>query len=519
MEFYDGRDFLEEAKQETSNEKSEIQAFYANKTIFITGASGFLGTLILEKLLRTCKDLRKVYVLFRSSKRKPMKARLVEYFKDPVFDKMKAENPKYSTQVTCIEGDLSQDNLGMSPEDTQVIIDNTQVILHVAATVKFDERLTTAYNINVKGTKSLIHLAQQMRQLQVFVYVSTAFSNCDRKHIEEKFYDPVFTDEETMAILENTQAEEQTLLTPFVLAKKPNTYIFTKAISEDLVSKCSQHLPVVVVRPSIIMPTLKEPMSYWMKNMNTILSLMAGSGVGLIRVFYFGENIKVDLTPGDLTTNCVLAAGWQKAIAPQSPMLYNCVGYDNPVLLKDMVRQTYIKHKESEETIKKVVWRGHMVKAENTYYLFFLYYFLHVLPGLFFTLGEMYMNKKPMVMKIYRKFFFLNKTIHYFSFNEWSFTNDNTKALLNRLNPRDKELFNFNMTTFSWMDYCEILYRCVALYVINDYTEYPKELYRKQMKYINPIDKVIVWSFHFGALYLLFTVLRLCMLNLSMYFR
>uniref|UniRef100_A0A8D8PN95 Fatty acyl-CoA reductase n=1 Tax=Cacopsylla melanoneura TaxID=428564 RepID=A0A8D8PN95_9HEMI len=177
MDFYNMRDYLDETENK-SIERSEIQTFYANKTIFITGASGFVGTLVLEKLLRTCKDLRKVYVLFRSSKRKNIQERLVEYFNDPVFERMKSENPTYYTQVTCVQGDLTLNQLGLSAEDRQAIVDNTQIILHVAATVKFDEHLADAYNINVKGTKTMIQLAELMKQLQSFVYVSTAYSNC-----------------------------------------------------------------------------------------------------------------------------------------------------------------------------------------------------------------------------------------------------------------------------------------------------------------------------------------------------
>uniref|UniRef100_A0A8D9FAY3 Fatty acyl-CoA reductase n=1 Tax=Cacopsylla melanoneura TaxID=428564 RepID=A0A8D9FAY3_9HEMI len=130
MDIYDARDFLDETKTE-SKEKSEIQSFYANKVIFLTGASGFVGILVLEKLLRTCKDLRKVYVLFRSSRTKQIGERLVDYFNDPVFDRMKSENPTYYRQVTCVQGDLALDQLGLSAEDRQAIVGNTQIILHV----------------------------------------------------------------------------------------------------------------------------------------------------------------------------------------------------------------------------------------------------------------------------------------------------------------------------------------------------------------------------------------------------
>lgn len=55
--------------EETMAEAKEllsISDFYAEKTIFITGATGFLGKIVIEKLLRSCPLVKKIYVLTRS---------------------------------------------------------------------------------------------------------------------------------------------------------------------------------------------------------------------------------------------------------------------------------------------------------------------------------------------------------------------------------------------------------------------------------------------------------------------
>lgn len=49
-------------------EPSNIQEFYKGSVIFVTGGSGFLGILLIEKLLRSCSDLSKIYVLMREKK-------------------------------------------------------------------------------------------------------------------------------------------------------------------------------------------------------------------------------------------------------------------------------------------------------------------------------------------------------------------------------------------------------------------------------------------------------------------
>lgn len=40
------------------------------------------------------------------------------------------------------------------------------------------------------ATRQLIFLAQQMKNLEVFMHVSTAYAYCNRKHIEEVVYPP-----------------------------------------------------------------------------------------------------------------------------------------------------------------------------------------------------------------------------------------------------------------------------------------------------------------------------------------
>ncbi len=59
---------------------SEICNYYKNKSVFITGATGFLGKVLIEKLLRTCNQLNKIYLLIRSKKGKQPNERIDEIF-------------------------------------------------------------------------------------------------------------------------------------------------------------------------------------------------------------------------------------------------------------------------------------------------------------------------------------------------------------------------------------------------------------------------------------------------------
>ena len=46
----------------------DIKGFYKNKTIFLTGTTGFVGKVVLEKLLRSLGDFRRIYIMVRAKK-------------------------------------------------------------------------------------------------------------------------------------------------------------------------------------------------------------------------------------------------------------------------------------------------------------------------------------------------------------------------------------------------------------------------------------------------------------------
>lgn len=62
-----------------------MQQFYQNKSVFVTGGSGFLGKVVIEKLLRSCQ-VDTIYVLIRSKKGKDIATRIEDIMNDVVSD-------------------------------------------------------------------------------------------------------------------------------------------------------------------------------------------------------------------------------------------------------------------------------------------------------------------------------------------------------------------------------------------------------------------------------------------------
>lgn len=52
----------------TLKPENSIPAFYAGRSIFITGATGFMGKVLIEKLLRSCPDIENIFLLMRPKK-------------------------------------------------------------------------------------------------------------------------------------------------------------------------------------------------------------------------------------------------------------------------------------------------------------------------------------------------------------------------------------------------------------------------------------------------------------------
>lgn len=152
-------------EDEDSTAKLRVMDFYQDKTIFITGCSGFIGKILLEKLIRM-GNAKKIYVLFRPKLDKKAHERLAELLShSPVFN-FHASKLNLD-MVEPINGDLTKPNLGISDQDLQHLTEQVNVVFHAAASVQFKGNLKIFLEQNVLGTDHIMQLCQQMKSLQV----------------------------------------------------------------------------------------------------------------------------------------------------------------------------------------------------------------------------------------------------------------------------------------------------------------------------------------------------------------
>ncbi|MBN3306003.1 FACR2 reductase, partial [Amia calva] len=319
---------------------ASIAAYYAGKNVLITGATGFMGKVLVEKLLRSCPDVRAIYMLVRPKAGQSMQERVQDMMQCKLFDRVREENPEFHEKIIPISSELTQPGLAISPEDVEKLKACIHIVFHCAATIRFDEHLKHALLLNVIATQQLLGLARQMEKLEAFIHISTAYANCNRRHIDEVIYPPPV---EPRKLIESVEWMDESIIrdiTPRLIGDRPNTYTYTKALAEYVVQQESEKLNIGIIRPSIVGASWQEPFPGWIDNFNGPSGVFIAVRKGILRTMRANNDAVADLIPVDVVINLTLAAGWYTAVhRPKSALVYNCTtGGINPFHWGEIVK-------------------------------------------------------------------------------------------------------------------------------------------------------------------------------------
>src|SRR3954467_2925032 len=100
-----------------SRSATRIADALGGKRIAITGTTGFLGTALLERLLRAVPDCQ-IVLLLRAGRRSTVQQRANrEIFRNDAFDVLRAQlgeafDATIADRVTVVSGDVGRDGLG-----------------------------------------------------------------------------------------------------------------------------------------------------------------------------------------------------------------------------------------------------------------------------------------------------------------------------------------------------------------------------------------------------------------------
>ncbi|KAF8403251.1 hypothetical protein HHK36_011352 [Tetracentron sinense] len=307
-------------------ELSGIVESLENKTILVTGSTGFLAKIFVEKVLRIQPYVKRLFLLLRAADSNSATQRLRnEVIGKEVFRVLRERHGVNLDsfiwdKVTPVPGDIACENLGVNDSDLrQEMCREIDIIVNIAATTNFDERYDVALGINTLGAKHVLDFAKKCPKLQMLLHVSTAYVSGEKEGLilEKPFYmgetlngTPVLDIEVELKLAEERlnelRSEEATEEAVGVAMKEmgiqrarlygwPNTYVFTKAMGEMVLGHFRNSLPVVIIRPTIITSTYREPFPGWVEGIRTVDSFIVAYGKGKSTCFLVDPESIIDV--------------------------------------------------------------------------------------------------------------------------------------------------------------------------------------------------------------------------------
>ncbi len=369
-----------------------ISEALSGKRIAITGSTGFLGTALVERLLRGVPDCELV-LLVRPNRRNSAQRRVErEILRNDAFDTLRSQwgdefDAICEQRISVVSGDVTNEGLGLS-EDDRHLFTSCDVVIHSAATVSFDSPLDSSIEINLLGPNRIIQLLKDMEVRPHLVAVSTCYVAGNRRGAanEELLAGTPFqvdvdwraevdaarrtrTDldarsripEELSNFNKGAREELGAAGLPMLAAKTeqlrvawvndqmveagrsratslgwPDVYTYSKALGETALVELHDDIPVSIVRPSIIESAWSQPSPGWIRGFRMAEPLIVSFAKGELNTFPgYPEGI-IDVIPVDMVAAAIIAVA-AKGPADEPEVFQVASGSTNPLQFKKLL--------------------------------------------------------------------------------------------------------------------------------------------------------------------------------------
>ena len=256
------------------------------KGILLTGATGFLGIHILKEFIDNSSS--NIYCIVRSSRnisaQKRLKQKLIYYFG-------KDYNELFDKRIFVIQGDISQNDLGLNKFEIKNISDSIDVVINSAAIVSHFGIYEKMYNANVKSIKNIIEFCKSYnKKLYHISTISVSGSDLDTSYL---IYN---TKHNLRRKIKKVKFDETTL---YIGQNLDNIYIRTKFEAENtLLAEISTGLDAYILRIGNLMHRYSD--GVFQENIldnKLINNLISFIKLGIIPDYLL--NLPISLTPVD----------------------------------------------------------------------------------------------------------------------------------------------------------------------------------------------------------------------------
>ncbi|ELR24552.1 NADbinding domain 4 domain containing protein [Acanthamoeba castellanii str. Neff] len=450
--------------------------------VFITGVTGFLGKILLEKMLRDLPGVSKYFVLIRPKKDCSAEERFQkEVLSSPLFNPLRkalggdrAFAELVKDKVEVLKGDILDEDLGLSAEEMKKVVEEVTVFIHCAATISFTEPLLDAINQNVVAALRVLKIAKSAKRVKIFTHVSTAYVGCNRTgFIEEKAYPFPFEPEQLLNRLLTMHPKDVEKQTKKLLGRYPNTYTFTKSLAEHMFLKKRGNLPLAICRPAIINAVNRDPVPGWIDTLAAAGGLYAACGFGILKFLPGHLENATDQVPADFVVNCIIAATAYNAGKDRYAIYHSGTSHRNPLRWSHIVKCLLPYWLMNPP--KRMLGRPSFQFISGPYPMYEITYFLKwTVPAMIYqllarTVGDKKVRKNAkMLDQIDKRLTKFTETFRHFTENVWIFAVDNSDELLQSMTPDEKEVFNFDASKLDWEDYLMRYAYGLRTYALNE---------------------------------------------------
>lgn len=134
------------------------------------------------------------------------------------------EKPEVFDKIYPVFGDITQPNFGLNAEALKRVVDTTQIVFHMAASLKMEAPLRPNVLINLVGTKNMLTVAKSMKKLVQILHLSTAFCNVEPEKCFEQVYDFEHDPDDLIRMSEWMSDAAMESMQKELLGPHPNTY-------------------------------------------------------------------------------------------------------------------------------------------------------------------------------------------------------------------------------------------------------------------------------------------------------